>query len=59
MKSSKREMYVFGAMLVQSQAVMILHAIELIETQGASTLDKYLTKFREDPEQGRGGQARP
>jgi Fanconi anemia group M protein len=57
MKDSKRGMYLFGALLVQSQAVMILHAIELIETQGASTLDKYLTKFGEDPEQRRAGKA--
>lgn len=57
MKSSKRRMYLFGALLVQSQAVMILHATELIETQGAFTLDRYLTKLREDPEQGRAGKA--
>ena len=57
MKSSKRRMYLFGALLVQSQAVMILHATELIETQGAFTLDRYLTKLREDPEQKRAGKA--
>jgi Fanconi anemia group M protein len=57
MKGSNRRMYLFGALFVQSQAVMILHAIELIETQGAPTLNRYLTKFREDPEQGRAGKA--
>lgn len=57
MKGSRRKAYLFGALFVQSQAVMILHATELIQTQGAFTLLEYLTKLREDPEQGRAGKA--
>jgi Fanconi anemia group M protein len=49
--------YLFGAMLVQSQAVMILHAMELAETQGLTTLSKYLEKLRYGSEQGRSAKA--
>jgi Fanconi anemia group M protein len=37
----------FGALLAQAQAVMILHAIELMETQGTSTLKSYLSSLGE------------
>ena len=49
--------YLFGAMLVQSQAVMILHAMELAETQGLTTLCRYLEKLRYGSEQGRSAKA--
>jgi ERCC4-related helicase len=45
--------YIFGAMINQAQAVMISHAIELAETQGVDVLQKYLTRLREKPEQGK------
>lgn len=37
----------FGELLTQAQAVMILHAIELMETQGTSTLKSYLSSLGE------------
>jgi Fanconi anemia group M protein len=37
--------YIFGAVINQAQAVMVLHALELIETQGISTLLKYLNRL--------------
>jgi ERCC4-related helicase len=46
--------YVFASLLSQAQAVMILHAIELLETQGIETLSKYMSRMREkNPENGR------
>jgi Fanconi anemia group M protein len=49
--------YLFAAMTVQSQAVMIVHAIELIETQGVTTLSKYLDKLRNGADQGKSTKA--
>jgi Fanconi anemia group M protein len=37
--------YLFGATLLQSQAISIQHAIELVETQGISSLRKYLSRL--------------
>ena len=36
--ASRRAGYLFGAMLLQSQAISLQHAIELVETQGISSL---------------------
>ncbi|TLY01358.1 MAG: DEAD/DEAH box helicase [Thaumarchaeota archaeon] len=36
-----------------AQAVVILHALEVLETQGASSLSKYLERLREKTERGR------
>jgi ERCC4-related helicase len=47
----------FGALVAQAQAVMILHAIELLETQGIYTLQKYLTRLKDNPEQGKSAKA--
>jgi Fanconi anemia group M protein len=45
--------YIFGAIINQAQAVVILHALEVIETEGAPTLVRYLERVRERPEKGR------
>ncbi len=45
--------YIFGAIINQAQAVAILHALEMIETQGASPLLRYLEKMRERPDKGK------
>jgi ERCC4-related helicase len=45
--------YIFGAIINQAQAVTILHALEMIETQGAPSLLRYLDKLREKPDKGR------
>ncbi|QQG48890.1 MAG: DEAD/DEAH box helicase [archaeon] len=45
--------YIFGAIMNQAQAVTILHAIEVVETQGASPLLKYLEKLRDRPDKGK------
>jgi ERCC4-related helicase len=45
--------YIYGALINQAQAIMILHAIELAETQGDDVLLKYLKRMREKPEQGK------
>ncbi|MDG6920225.1 MAG: DEAD/DEAH box helicase family protein [Nitrososphaerota archaeon] len=45
--------YIFGAIINQAQAVAILHAIEMIETQGPGTLLRYLDKMRERPDKGK------
>ena len=49
--------YIFGSLIHQAQAVIILHAIELIETQGIDVLRKYLSRLRERPEQGKSASA--
>jgi ERCC4-related helicase len=41
----------YGALITQSQAVIILHAIELLETQGLYTLQRYLARLKENPEE--------
>ncbi len=43
--ASRRAGYLFGAMLLQSQAISVQHAIELVETQGISSLTKYLSRL--------------
>jgi ERCC4-related helicase len=48
---------VFGALVAQAQSVMILHAIELLETQGVYTLQKYLGRLKDNPEQGKSAKA--
>lgn len=48
---------VFGALVAQAQGVMILHAIELLETQGVYTLQKYLGRLKDNPEQGKSAKA--
>ena len=45
--------YIFGSIINQAQAVVILHALEVLETQGASTLSKYLERLREKTERGK------
>jgi len=45
--ASHRAGYLFGAALLQSQAVSLQHAIELVETQGISSLTKYLSRLRQ------------
>ena len=45
--------YIFGAIINQAQAVAILHALEMIETQGAPPLLRYLEKLREKPDKGK------
>jgi Fanconi anemia group M protein len=45
--------YVYGAIMNQAQAVAILHALEMIETQGASPLLRYLQKMHDRPEKGK------
>jgi ERCC4-related helicase len=47
----------YGALISQSQAVIIMHAIELLETQGTYTLQKYLSRQKENPEQGKSAKA--
>ena len=49
--------YLYGALINQAQAIMILHAIELAETQGDDVLLKYLKRMREKPEQGKSATA--
>jgi len=45
--------YIFGAIMNQAQAVAILHALEMIETQGAPPLLRYLEKMRDRPDKGK------
>jgi ERCC4-related helicase len=45
--------YIFGAIINQAQAVVILHALEMIETQGAPSLARYLRKLRERTDTGK------
>jgi Fanconi anemia group M protein len=45
--------YIYGAILNQAQAVAILHALEMIETQGAPPLLRYLEKLRQRPDKGK------
>ncbi len=45
--------YIYGAIINQAQAVIILHAVEMIETQGAPTLGRYLARLRERPDNGK------
>ena len=45
--------YIFGAIMNQAQAVAILHALEMIETQGSRPLVRYLEKMREREDKGK------
>jgi ERCC4-related helicase len=45
--------YIFGAIISQTQAVVVLHALEMIETQGAPTLVRYLERTRAKEGQGK------
>jgi ERCC4-related helicase len=45
--------YIYGAIINQAQAVAILHALEMIETQGGPPLLRYLQKLRERPDKGK------
>ena len=45
--------YIFGAIINQAQAVAILHALEMIETQGAPPLLRYLQKMQDRPDKGK------
>ena len=49
--------YIFSALISQAQAIIILHAIELLETQGLAVLEKYLVRLRQKPDQGKSAQA--
>jgi len=52
-KSGGQKGYIYGAIINQAQAVTILHAIEVVETQGAPTLARYLERLRERPDKGK------
>ncbi len=45
----RRSGYIFAALTLQSQAIPLLHGIELLETQGAENLKAYLTRMSENP----------
>lgn len=45
--AGRRAGYLFGAVLLQSQAISVQHAVELVETQGMSSLAKYLRRVGE------------
>ena len=45
--------YIFGAIINQAQAVALLHALEMVETQGAPTLLRYVEKLDERPDKGK------
>ncbi|HZW84529.1 MAG TPA: helicase-related protein [Nitrososphaerales archaeon] len=45
--------YIFGAIINQAQAVTILHALEMVETQGGPPLSRYLEKLREKTDKGK------
>lgn len=49
--------YIYGSLINHAQAVIIGHAIELLETQGISVLLMYLQRLRERPEQGKSASA--
>lgn len=45
----RRSGYIFAALTLQAQAISILHAIELIETQDAQNLKQYFIRMSENP----------
>ncbi len=45
--------YIFGAIFSQAQAVVVLHALEMIETQGAPSLDRYLKRLKDKEDKGK------
>lgn len=44
-----RSGYIFAALTLQAQAISILHAVELIETQDAQNLKQYFVRMSENP----------
>lgn len=44
-----RSGYIFAALTLQAQSISLLHAIELLETQGAGNLRSYLERMKENP----------
>src|SRR5208337_4477589 len=44
-----RSGYIFAALTLQSQAISILHAIELLDTQGVANLKAYLERMSMNP----------
>ncbi|MGA2783804.1 MAG: DEAD/DEAH box helicase [Candidatus Bathyarchaeia archaeon] len=44
-----RSGYIFAALTLQAQTISLLHAIELLETQGAGNLRSYLARMKENP----------
>jgi Fanconi anemia group M protein len=46
-RNSNYQGMLFGALVAQSQAVMVLHAVELAESQGGDTLRSYLSSLGE------------
>jgi ERCC4-related helicase len=53
LKTGDNKGYIYAALVTQAQAIIILHALELAETQGVDVLLKYLKRMREKPEQGK------
>jgi ERCC4-related helicase len=45
----RRSGYIFAALTLQAQAISLLHAIELIETQDAQNLKQYFIRMSENP----------
>jgi Fanconi anemia group M protein len=45
----RRSGYIFAALTLQSQAISLLHGIELLETQGAENLKAYLARMPQNP----------
>ncbi len=52
-KTGGQKGYIYGAIINQAQAVTVLHALEVAETQGAPTLVCYLERLRERPDKGK------
>jgi Fanconi anemia group M protein len=44
-----RSGYIFAALTLQAQSISLLHAIELLETQGSENLKSYLARMMENP----------
>lgn len=53
-----RSGYLFAAILLQSQAISLQHAIELVETQGITNLIKYLSRLTESKNKSTRGLAK-
>jgi Fanconi anemia group M protein len=45
--AQRRAGYLFAALLLQSQAISLQHGIELVETQGITSLTRYLSRLPE------------
>ena len=44
-----RSGYIFAALTLQAQSISLLHAIELLETQGVGNLRSYLARMKQNP----------